>query len=167
MEDSMKKNNYMKALLLTFLIAVLAVSLISCGGKKEGAAETAPAEAAEEQPAAKTIEAYYTAHPEDLADVKKQVLEDERMQETLKVLDFDVYPEDNVIVYEYKYKDTYSDEQVATLKSNVDNGLATLEDSMKERIKTIEDGYKVENVVIHIKYLNGDGKLISEKYYTK
>ena len=48
-----------------------------------------------------------------------------------------------------------------------DKNLEKMEKDMKDRIVTIETGYGVQNVVIRILYRNGDGSIITEKYFTR
>ena len=167
----MKKNNYVKVLLLTCLVALLAISLAACGGKKADKDESADQEPAQtetqEEPEEKTIEKYFTDHPDELEEIKKTVNESEEMKKALEVLDFDVYAKDNVLVYEYKFKQTYDEAQIEALKPSISDTLDKMEEEMTDRIGTIETGYGVDNVVIHIIYMNGDGTVIGEKEYSK
>lgn len=169
----MKKNNYLRILLVICLIASLAVFMCSCGSKggKSEKAETGTEteEKAEEktEKEEKTLESHFKEHPEELDEIKQTVLEDEDMKQALEILDFDVYAKGNTLYYEYQFKETYSDENVKAMQAKMPDTFDGLEEDMTSRLSLIEAGYGVEDVTIHIAYKNGDGSVIGERDYTK
>lgn len=169
----MGKNNRLRALITICLVTVLVFSMCSCGGKKNsGGAEKAGAKTETEtetdaRDADVTLEGYFTAHPEELDDIREGVSEDESMQNTLKILDFDVYAKDNTLYYEYQFKDTYSASDVETMKSKMPATFDGMKKDMKRRIRIVEAAYGIDGVTIHIIYKNGDGSVIGEREYSR
>ena len=169
---TMKKINLVKLLLLLVLIVSIAVSMCSCGGKKESSKNEATggneaAEEAGETAEEMTLEQYFAENPQDLQDIKDSVNEDENMQEALKYMDFDVYAEDNTLYYDYQFKETYPEAQTDTMKDSLADTLDGMDSSISSTIGLIESGFKVSDVTIHITYKNGDGSVLAEKDYTK
>lgn len=162
------KKNLLKLVLIFALILSVAAFMCACGGGSddaddEGSKETTTEEAAPEEEEEMTLEKYFEENPDELKEIKDNVLADEENQEALELMDFDVYAEGNDLCYIYTFKNTYTKDQVDAMKDQFETSLDGIEAEMVSKISTIEAGFGVSPVTIHIEYLNGDGELISER----
>lgn len=102
------------------------------------------------------------------SDEAHQVIES--TQETLEgVAVFDIKAEDeNKLVYEYTYVSAFNDDTVDAMSSSLedtfsDSSYDSIYSSVAEYIESVVD---IDNAVVVVRYLNGDGTVIFETEYT-
>jgi len=116
-----------------------------------GTTETT-AQAEETEP---TIEAYFLEHPDKLETMKQSFNEDESYNQ---MAELDVEAKDNTLSFIYKFKETYSDEQVEQFRTSLEEGIGEeTPDDLKQIIQDIEEECGVSNIKLYMVYLNGDG----------
>lgn len=116
-----------------------------------GTTETT-AQAEETEP---TIEAYFLEHPDTLETMKQSFNEDESYNQ---MAELDVEAKDNTLSFIYKFKETYSDEQVEQFRTSLEEGIGEeTPDDLKQIIQDIEEECGVSNIKLYMVYLNGDG----------
>lgn len=116
-----------------------------------GTTETT-AQAEETEP---TIEAYFLEHPDKLETMKQSFNEDENYNQ---MAELDVEAKDNTLSFIYKFKETYSDEQVEQFRTSLEEGIGEeTPDDLKQIIQDIEEECGVSNIKLYMVYLNGDG----------
>ena len=129
--------------------------------------EQAEPEPASAESGKMTLEEYFNQHPEQLEAINKQVAESDQAKSWIDLLDFEVFANGNTLVYGYKYKQTYSQDQVNAIKGNIESSLDSLNDQMMNTIDVVESEFGLENIEIEIVYFNGDGSLIGNKVFHK
>ncbi len=110
------------------------------------------AQAEETEP---TIEAYFLEHPDILEAMKQSFNEDESYNQ---MAELDVEAKDNTLSFIYKFKETYSDEQVEQFRTSLEEEIGEeTPDDLKQIIQDIEEECGVSNIKLYMVYLNGDG----------
>ena len=72
----------------------------------------------------------------------------------------EIKAEGESLVYEYKYTETY--EEIELMKETLESSASSMESSMVSVANTLKSIVDVENPKVVMRYLNGDGTLISE-----
>lgn len=72
---------------------------------------------------------------------------------------------ENTVTYVYTYPTTYSEAQIAQIKSGITNAIGTVESTMTTALDSIEKETKIKGVTMKIVYKNGDGSTIYEKEF--
>lgn len=87
--------------------------------------------------------------------MKQSFNEDESYNQ---MAELDVEAKDNTLSFIYKFKETYSDEQVEQFRTSLEEGIGEeTPDDLKQIIQDIEEECGVSNIKLYMVYLNGDG----------
>ena len=174
-----------KKLLVTVLAVLLCLSMAlmaGCGKSEDKKSEQAssgsaaaatqeaekqeeaekPAEKPEEKPAEKTLEQYFADNPEQLTSMKEEL---NKEGTTGGVMDIDVTVEGNVLSYIYKFKTTYSAEQVKAMKATLEATMTEDSEAVKQiksGVGLMEQGIGIKGIQVKLIYQNGDGTVMAE-----
>ncbi|MDO5117977.1 MAG: DUF4854 domain-containing protein [Eggerthellaceae bacterium] len=103
----------------------------------------------------KTLESYFKANQSEWNSAVAQIKESGG-----DTLDVDMSVTGNKISQIMTYKQTFSDEAVATIKSNIEAQADTLKSTIKSQIKAMEKEVGISGITWFFDYRNGDGKSI-------
>lgn len=125
--------------------------------KGEEAAAPPAEESEEEEQEELTLESYFKDHPDEMDEIRQSLKNDETYKD---IVDIDVDVEGNTLKYIYTFKQTYSDDQVESMKPDLEESIEQAGEKMGDQIKNVEKGYGVKGVKMYMEFRNGDGKKI-------
>lgn len=131
----MTKRKFLSKGLLLSLVLVVMIGFSSCG-------ET------------KTLEDFMN----DNAGAKQQV-------EALSGNGLDVEIKDNTVTYTYKYTETFSDDVLEQVKTQLETSMDAQSTTFEGVVSGLEKEAEIEGVVVKVIYQNGDGSTIYEKEF--
>lgn len=77
----------------------------------------------------------------------------------------DIYAEDDTLVYDYTYRQTYSEDQVETIKTNLDAQFEQNSAAYESIAADLETKINVDNPKVKLIYRNGDNTVITERTF--
>ncbi|MBR2782997.1 MAG: DUF4854 domain-containing protein [Firmicutes bacterium] len=104
-----------------------------------------------------TLEDFFNANPGELEDINESLNNNESYKD---VMDFDVQVKDNTLSYVCTYKQTYSADEVAAMKPELERGIAEDTGGMRDSIAAMEKYSGVDGISVYLEYRNGDGSTI-------
>ncbi len=132
---NVKTRNNVGRGLLLSLVLILMLTFASCGTK--------------------TLEKYVN----DNAELKQQI-------ESIGAgtgLEVDI--KDNVVTYTYKYKETFTDDQLKVVKTSLEQAMSKAEGQFTNIVTQLEKETEIDGISVVVKYMNGDDKEIYSKEF--
>ncbi len=132
---NVKTRNNVGRGLLLSLVLILMLTFASCGTK--------------------TLEKYVN----DNAELKQQI-------ESIGAgtgLEVDI--KDNVVTYTYKYKQTFTDDQLKVVKTSLEQAMSKAEGQFTNIVTQLEKETEIDGISVVVKYMNGDDKEIYSKEF--
>ena len=132
---NVKTRNNVGRGLLLSLVLILMLTFASCGTK--------------------TLEKYVN----DNAELKQQI-------ESIGAgtgLEVDI--KDNVVTYTYKYKQTFTDDQLKVVKTSLEEAMSKAEGQFTNIVTQLEKETEIDGISVVVKYMNGDDKEIYSKEF--
>lgn len=156
----------MKRIICVLLIALICVALAACGSNN-----ATPDSATPDSESATTVMA--TVAPEDTFASVSDYLKDPDVSKKIKegtedadsTVSMDVYADGDTLVYEYMYQDHIADDQLATVKENLDSALDANVDTYQNVINELKMYVRIDNPKVKVVFLNDDETEITSKTF--
>ena len=98
-----------------------------------------------------TLEKYIADHPEEQKAMDDAVASYE--QDGMAV---DVQIKENLIIYSFKYDETFDEDTVEQLKGYFENAMGSVGSVFENIAKTCEEQTEIKGITVQVLYLNGD-----------
>lgn len=85
--------------------------------------------------------------------------------EEMSASGYDVSVEDNTVIYTYQYENTFDEEVVNAMKSEIEKVVPSLNDIYESMIDGLEKDTEIDGISVKVVYKNGDGSTIYEKEF--
>ena len=72
---------------------------------------------------------------------------------------------DNVVTYTYKYKQTFTDDQLKVVKTSLEQAMSKAEGQFTNIVTQLEKETEIDGISVVVKYMNGDDKEIYSKEF--
>ena len=135
-----------KIALLAIAVIALVASLMFVVGCSSSSASSAE----------KTLESYFKDHQSEWDSTVAQIKESGG-----EVMDVEMAVTGNKISQIMRFKQTYTDSQVATIKANIEAQVDGLKSQVTQQIAKMEQSSGIKGITWLFDYQNGDGKSIA------
>lgn len=183
----------MKRILLILLAALMMISLVACGEKKDDSSKTASSEVTDAKDADESENEDASKDEKDTKDsdgakdakdskdsdasskkypTLKKYLEDpanikgiDAVKESSSgTMDIDVKADGNTMVYDYTYRTKIEDSDLPGVKQTIDSSLDSTESTFVGLADTLQNQIE-EDIKVKIVYRNADGEVITERTF--
>ena len=165
----------MKRMIALLLVVLVCISVAGCslfGGDKKSAtpdSDTSSASSSSTKSSVSSISSVskYGSIADYLEDEEVKAAINSALDEDYSNIfsDMKVYAEDNTLVYDYTFVETYDDDAAASMKESID-GKSDDDFGFASVIDTLRTHVDVENPQIKVIYRNGDGSIITSRVFT-
>ena len=137
----MKSKTIRITVLLAMVVALLAL-MTACGDK--------------------TLEGYFKDNPDQVTEVEKAM-----NSSSGGLMECTFNAKGNTANYIMKFTKTYSDSEISQMKNAFEQQMDSKKSEFVSMISQLEEQSKIEGIVCHLEYQNGDGTVIYETDLTK
>ena len=171
----------MKRIVCVLLIALICVGFAACSKKQSESGATADSVSSAEAQAeatqasdasssaagSNTSTKYYKTVKEYLETPQVKAEIDASVEKnTTDTMSMSVYAEgDDMLVYDYAFKQTYGENEVPALKASLDDSLEKNASTFQDVVTSLNNYISVENPKVKVIYRNGDESVITERTY--